>query len=378
MSLIKKGRVWWLDITVDGRRIRKSTKQMDKVLAQRIHGKVLGQIAEGKWFKRLPGEDITFREVMSKYLVRHSEVNKAPKSCTRDKSLAAHLNGFFGDLTLSQITPKTISDYKAMRRGERKAPHAVDNVKKRKGAAPNTINNELRLMSHVFTLCQREWEIWETNPVRSVMKEKVNNLIERWMTYEEEEKLVSASVEWMGPILVLGIETGLRQEELLSLRWVNVDLFGRTLTILEQKNKGRDKLPLSEKAMEILKARAKVGGINKNEGLVFFNQNGNKIDARNLLRAFYSATRRAKIQSLRWHDATRHTFATRLAQSGVDLYTIQKLGRWKTIQMVMRYAHHYPESLRPGLEILDMQRRAYVTNRSQPNEKGVTACAVTP
>jgi hypothetical protein len=37
----------------------------------------------------------------------------------------------------------------------------------------------------------------------------------------------------------------------------------------------------------------------------------------------------------------------------VDIYTVQKLGRWKTISMVMRYAHHHPESLRAGVEILD-------------------------
>lgn len=41
-------------------------------------------------------------------------------------------------------------------------------------------------------------------------------------------------------------------------------------------------------------------------------------------------------------------------QAGVDIYTVQKLGRWKTISMVMRYAHHHPESLRAGIEILDL------------------------
>jgi len=54
----------------------------------------------------------------------------------------------------------------------------------------------------------------------------------------------------------------------------------------------------------------------------------------------------------RFHDL-RHTFATRLVQAGVDIYIVQKLGRWKNISMVMRYAHHYPESLRSGVEVLD-------------------------
>lgn len=52
------------------------------------------------------------------------------------------------------------------------------------------------------------------------------------------------------------------------------------------------------------------------------------------------------------HDL-RYTFATRLVQAGVDLYTMQKLGRRRTVQMTVRYAHYYPESLRPGIEALD-------------------------
>jgi hypothetical protein len=46
-------------------------------------------------------------------------------------------------------------------------------------------------------------------------------------------------------------------------------------------------------------------------------------------------------------------FATRLVQAGADIYSVQKLGRWKTISMVTRYAYHHPESLRAGVEILD-------------------------
>jgi hypothetical protein len=54
------------------------------------------------------------------------------------------------------------------------------------------------------------------------------------------------------------------------------------------------------------------------------------------------------IKIFRFHDF-RHTFATRLVQNGVDLYTVQSSGRWKTVTMVQRYARHNPESLRPGI-----------------------------
>ena len=113
---------------------------------------------------------------------------------------------------------------------------------------------------------------------------------ERWLTFEEEELLLSHSPKWLQEILILGKETGLCQSELLNLQWQQVVLFKKTLTILEQKNKGKDTLPSSEKAMEILKARAKVRHINSD--LVFYTATGNKIDARDLLRAFTLRSRR--------------------------------------------------------------------------------------
>jgi len=55
---------------------------------------------------------------------------------------------------------------------------------------------------------------------------------------------------------------------------------------------------------------------------------------------------------IRFHDL-RHTFASRLVQNGADLFAVQKLGRWKNTSMVMRYAHHYTESLRATIEMMD-------------------------
>ena len=89
-------------------------------------------------------------------------------------------------------------------------------------------------------------------------------------------------------------------------------------------------------------------------------------------RAFTLACVRAKVERFRFHDL-RHTFATRLVRAGVDLYAVQKLGRWKTISMVMRYAHHYSESLRPGVEALGRVRSS--TELAQGVEMGTVAHA---
>jgi len=62
--------------------------------------------------------------------------------------------------------------------------------------------------------------------------------------------------------------------------------------------------------------------------------------------------KKAEITDFRFHDL-RHTFATRLAQAGVDLYKISKLLGHKNIRTTQRYAHHCPDSLRDGVEILE-------------------------
>jgi site-specific recombinase XerD len=84
------------------------------------------------------------------------------------------------------------------------------------------------------------------------------------------------------------------------------------------------------------------------------------------MRAFYNVRDRAKITDFKLHDL-RHTFATRLAQSGIDLYMISRLLGHKDIKMTQCYAHHCPDSLRNGVEVLDR----ISTNLAQSNEKGL-------
>lgn len=76
------------------------------------------------------------------------------------------------------------------------------------------------------------------------------------------------------------------------------------------------------------------------------------------------------MKRFRFHNL-RHTFATRLMQAGADIYAVQKLGRWKTISMVMRYAHH-PESLHAEIEILDRVSVGVSTVSAQSADSVVT------
>jgi len=113
------------------------------------------------------------------------------------------------------------------------------------------------------------------------------------------------------------------------------------------KNEGLKSYHIGNKRDTISACRSWV----KND-LVFTGGAGTKIDSDNLRRALDRALQKAGIRDVTPHTF-RHTFATRLAQRGVDIYKIAKLLGHKDIRMTLRYAHHCPDSLRDGIQILE-------------------------
>ena len=341
MALFKRGRTWWMSFTYQGQQTQKSTGVKDRKLAEKIYCKIMTQIAEGKWFERLPGDEKTFKEMMDRYMTEHSIPNK--KSWQRDRDSLTHIFPVFGELTLPEITSPRISEYKSHRRLE--------------GAAPATINKELALMKHAFTLAIKEWEWARENPVKNVRMEKEPPPRDRWLTYEEEGRLLSVCPAWLKEIIIFAIETGARRGEILSLTWNEVNLPGRLATILGQKTAVNRSIPLTQRVFEILKtrgrSRSKVRSIY--EDLVFTYPEGKRVDISDLRLAFQGALRKAGIQGFRFHDL-RHSFASRWAQAGIDTYTIQTLMGHKSFSTTQRYAHHNSQSLRRGMRLFEAVR----------------------
>ena len=86
--------------------------------------------------------------------------------------------------------------------------------------------------------------------------------------------------------------------------------------------------------------------------LVFPSEALTRLNASNISRSLHLALEKAKMTNFHFHDL-RHTCTTRMVQGGVDLYKVQRLLGHKSPIMTQRYAHHYPESLRDGVEVLD-------------------------
>ena len=144
--------------------------------------------------------------------------------------------------------------------------------------------------------------------------------------------------------MIVALNTGMRKEEILSLKWKDVDYRIRTISILDTKNGESRELPMNDIVYRILLAVKKT-----DRPWVFCKKDGERYG--NVRKAFEGARKRAGIVDFRFHDL-RHTFASHLVMAGVDLRTVQELLGHKSFEMTLRYAHLSPEHKKAALDVL--------------------------
>jgi integrase/recombinase XerD len=136
----------------------------------------------------------------------------------------------------------------------------------------------------------------------------------------------------------------MRLEELLSLRWEQVNLERREVRLVVTKSKRPRVVPLSTHAVAVLVAREAIG----TSAYVFINPaTGNRYTSIKV--AFRNACRRAGLEDMRFHDL-RHTFASWAVQSGADLYRLSRILGHTMVGMSARYAHLATEHLHEVVE----------------------------
>jgi integrase len=160
----------------------------------------------------------------------------------------------------------------------------------------------------------------------------------RWITIEEADRLIGAMADHMQPLVTFLLYTGARVGEALWLDWRDVDLARAHVTFPKTKNGEARGVPLHQRVL------AALANFPHREGEVFRRRYGrpkSDIDTSagaRIATAFAGGCRRAGITDFSPHDC-RHTFATWHYQANRDLGALQRLGGWKSVKMVMRYAH---------------------------------------
>ena len=120
-----------------------------------------------------------------------------------------------------------------------------------------------------------------------VSMEPVRNEVDRWLTANEEERLLAASSLWLQEIIRFALNTGMRQGEILNLQWQDVDFTRGTLIVMKSKNGTRRTIPLNSTVYELLAAKQAATGTSC--GPVFKTPLGNTSQVRFLVREFCDA-----------------------------------------------------------------------------------------
>jgi integrase len=333
---------WFYDFHYRGKRYRKITG-LTKVDTLEAAENLLGELRKKRFGVQEPEEQkpVLFEDFAETFMERYSKPNK--RSWRGDENSLLNLKPFFRNRYLSSIGAEMAESYKAQRLAMSKKTTAQGKPKRK--ISPATVNRELALLKTIFSKAV-EWGRIPVNPLARVKKFREDNIKERILTPEETGWLIEAANARLRPILTIALNTGMRRNEVLSLRWQDVNFAGNYIQIEPanaKSGKGR-KVPMNELVVAALRA------LPKRHALVFYNPD-TKTSIQDIKGSFKTACRRAGIKGVRLHDL-RHTAAWRMVEAGVDIVTVSKILGHASIQMTMRYCHPTPENMRRAVDKL--------------------------
>lgn len=235
-----------------------------------------------------------------------------------------------------------------------------------KDVSSQTVRHELKLISHLYNIAGSEWSIAVNNPLKAMKMPSQGKARERRLACEEERYLVDAAEHsgaidkdgksranpWIAPIIRFALSTGMRQGEILALKWRHFDKAKRTATLVDTKNGDRRVVPLAPSALALLDALP----ARTLRGPIF------PTTTEALRQSWARAVRRARrayladcaaggieadphfLVDLRFHDL-RHEAISRLFElrPQLDIMRIAQITGHKTLQMLKRYTHLHSE-----------------------------------
>lgn len=333
-----KGR-WWLDFyTPDGKRHRKIAGRT-KQDAERLLRQIRSTVDRGEYVD--PSIAPTFAGFCDIFMERHG-ANKA--SYRKSAHRIERLKQFFGNMKLTRITSAHIEQYRLVRKQEKSGR---DN---KSALSLTTIDREVEIIRAMLGKAVR-WNLLGKNPACQVEDYNENNTRERFLSAEEIRALLRATKRTRSPLLrpvvYLALETGMRKGELLNLQWSDINFEASKILVRDTKSGVPRQVPMSRRARWLLR---KLGARDPLAVWVF---EFNGAAARDVKTAWRRSLRLARIDGFRFHDL-RHTFASRFAMKGGNLYALaQILGHSNPKMTLDRYTHLSPEFINEQRRVMD-------------------------
>jgi integrase len=259
--------------------------------------------------------------------------------------LRGHLAPYFGDRQIEKIDADRVAAY--LRR------------KLEQGYASKTIRNQLNFLHGIFAFAvRRGWA--SANPVALVDRPKKNRSPRRRIRYlqpTELDKLVATVPDdELGrverPLYLGAAMTGLRQGELLALRWEDIDWVAGRIRVAEslsrrefdspKSHEGRS-VPMADRLARELERHFKRSAYQADNDLVFCHPHtGHTLEPSTVTKRLKRALKGAGLRELTFHEL-RHTFGTQMAAVGTPLRAIQEWMGHADAKTTEIYRHYAPD-----------------------------------
>lgn len=329
MSLYKRPNspFWWIRLpAVKGelQPLRISSETTIKRQAQQLHDKLKAE----RW--EVDHLDVRPKRTWDQAAARFLQETTHKRTQAWDISMLKWFHPHLGGKELCDINKALIDQVRALRA---------------KGVTPGTTNRYMALVRAILRKACFDWEWIDRVPKVGQLRDKGGRI--RSLSQCEFAKLLAQLPEHLRDMAIFSVATGLRQGNVTRLQWKQVSIERRHLWISadQHKNGKPHSVPLNDAALQVLEKRKGDHPLN------VFVYEGNPIVQVNT-KAWRAALKRAGIEDFRWHDL-RHTFATWHREAGTPTHELQRLGGWKTLEMVERYAHVAPEGLQVAASRLD-------------------------
>ncbi|AFJ02589.1 site-specific recombinase, phage integrase family [Methylophaga frappieri] len=320
-SYIKRGEgQWQAKVRKKGYPVQTKTFR-NKSLAQKWATQVEAQMDNKMFISSTLAETTTVQQLTKRYI---TEILPSKKSAVSMGSMIRCISNCIGEYAVISITPSVLADYRDTR---------LKRVK------PETVRKELLCIKRILTIASKEWGIYlpHGNPVdRITVPPQPKRGRERRLEGNEQERILDAAKKYGGEISAIirfAIETAMRRGEIAKLRWENIDIAKRVVTLPDTKNGDSRTVPLSTSALNIL------AEIPRNiNGKVF------SMRADSITHAFERCCKCANIANLRFHDL-RHEATSRFFEMGLNIMEVSSITGHKDLMMLKRYTHLKAEDL---------------------------------
>jgi integrase len=342
----KRGKIYWYKFVWQGKLIRESTKQSNDKVARQMESAHRTSLAKGEVGIREPKAVPTLREFCTARVepwARATFEKTTPKSWLWYRTGIRALSNYrpLAEAQLDAITSGLAFDF---------ASHRL-----RGGMQVSTANNSLRVLRRILNLAV-EWRVLASTPKLKVLSGERRR--ERVITPDEEARYLAAAPEALASVAVVLADTGIRPEECFRLRWENVTwLNGRNGALLVTHGKtaaARRVLPMTSRVRVVLETLWDAAG-KPDEGWVWRASTRSGHIEPSSLRKQHARTFKAVAEEAAKNHlkpvrpfvlySLRHTFLTRLGESGCDVWTLARIAGHASINISSRYVHPSEEAI---------------------------------